>query len=79
MKNDYKKNRDKLIKISTLSNYDYSWIFSKGIETAGSGEGFKGKLKQMFISSPSPSLVLKSSSKVFFPVQMQNLKKNIGV
>ena len=65
MKNEYQKNKDKLIKISSAVNFDYSWIFSKGIETAHNGEGFKSKLKQMFLNSPSSGLVLKNSSKGF--------------
>jgi hypothetical protein len=65
MKHGYGNNREKLIKVSKLVHFDYSWNFSNGIETAHNGEGFKRILKQMFINSPSPSLVLKSSSKGF--------------
>jgi len=65
MKHGYENKREKLIKASKLINFDYSWNFSNGKETAHNGEGFKRILKQMFIDSPSPSLVLKSSSKGF--------------
>lgn len=65
MKNGYENNKDKLIKVSKLVHFDYSWKFSNGVETAHYGENFKRILKQMYVDSPSPSLVLKSNGKGF--------------
>lgn len=64
MKDNFKKNRIKMIKDITPHNCGYTWVFSNGVETVHNDNGYRRKLMQMFKDSPSPSLVLKSSSKV---------------
>ncbi len=65
MNKKLKKSDDVRIRLNTV-NFDYTWVFSNGIESDKGGENFKAHLKEALYNHRLTSrLVLKSNNKMY--------------